>query len=360
MASDKIPGVYSSIDASAALKSISANEYVICIVAKGTADDTTFKLTNKAYAPYSFEDAKAKYGKDSNIISLMSTAIDNGGSKFIVVRVDASGATPDYATALSVSELEEAVDIVITDSVSPTDFATIKTSINSASADRKERTAVIGFDVNTDITTAVSATASLNSNRMLAVYPNPLDSNGNELSGMYAAAAVAGQLAGEIDPSMPMTGVELSGFYGLVKKLKSTEMEALIDAGIVPLSTTNGIIRIVRCITTYTKDAANLTDITWQEVTTTRVSDYIFKDLRNGLASKFQRAKQNKDTRDAIKSEVMTRLLTYQSLEYIENVADTDVNIEINLTNPLRNDVSFKYDVTGPLNVINLTGYLVI
>jgi hypothetical protein len=56
----------------------------------------------------------------------------------------------------------------------------------------------------------------------------------------------------------------------------------------------------------------------------------------------------------------MTRLITYQELEYIENVEDGDVTIAINPSNPLRNDVSFKYDVTGPLNIINLTGYLVI
>jgi phage tail sheath gpL-like len=177
---------------------------------------------------------------------------------------------------------------------------------------------------------------------------------------MYTAAAVAGQLAAEQDPSMPLTGVELVGFYGVAKKLKVTEMESLIDAGVVPLEAKNGAIRIVRCITTYTKNAQSIADITWQEVTTTRISDYVFKDMRDGLGIKFGRAKQNKDTRDAIRSEVMSRLIKYQELEYIENVKDTDVTITINPTNPLRNDVSFKYDVTGPLNVINLTGYLVI
>lgn len=362
MANDKIPGVYSSIDASAALKSLSANDYVIGIIAVGTSDDSTFQLTNKAYAPISFDDAKNKYGVDSKIVEIMSTSIDNGGSKFIVVRVDdiTVPANPDYASALAVSELEEAIDIILVDSMNPTIFASVKTSVNNASANRKERTAVVGFDTNTSITTANASAQAINSSRVLAAYPNFLDSSGVELPGYLTAAAIAGQLAGEKDPSMPMTGVELIGFYGLAKKLKDSEMESLIDAGIIPLEARNGSIRIVRCITTYTKDGSGATDSTWQEVTTIRISDYVFKDMREALAKKFQRAKQDKQTRDAIRSEVMTRLLQYQDLEYVENVVDTDVTISINPTNPLRNDVSFKYDVTGPLNIINLTGYLVI
>jgi phage tail sheath gpL-like len=361
MASNKIPGVYSSVDASAALKSISSNQYVIGIIASGTSDDTNIKLTNKAYAPFSFDDAKEKYGSDSNIITLMDTAMENGGTNFIVVRVnDSDSSNPDYAAALAISELEEAIDIVIIDSVNPTIFSTLKDSINNASADRKERTAVIGFAVGTDNATANSNANALNSNRILAAYPNPLDSLGNEISGIYTAAAIAGQLAAEQNPSMPMTGVEIKGFHGLSKKLKITEMESLIDNGVIPLQTLNGVIRIVRCITTYTKNNIGAVDYTWQEVTTVRISDYIFKDLRNRLSSKFQRAKQSQSTRDAVKSEVMTGLLSYQSLEYIENVTSTDVQIVINPINPLVNDVNFKYDVVGPLNIINLTGYLVI
>jgi phage tail sheath gpL-like len=362
MASDKIPGVYSSIDASAALKSLSANDYVIGIIAKGTTDDTTLQLTNKAYAPFSFDDAKSKYGKDSNIVKIMGTAIDNGGAKFIVIRVDDKTipATPDYPTAFSVSENEEAIDIVVTDSMNPTTFTTIKNSNINASNNRKERIAVVGFDTNIDLATVMTSASSINSARVITAYPNVLDIKGLELPGFYTAAALAGQLAKEQDPSMPMTGVELEGFYGLAKKLKDSEMESLIDAGVVPLEAKNGSIRIVRCVTTYTKDAQGATDITWQEVTTIRISDYIFKDMREGLARKFQRAKQTQDTRDAIRSEVMTRLLTYQELDYIENVGDQDVTININPSNPLKNDVNFKYDVTGPLNIINLTGYLVI
>lgn len=361
MAEYKIPGVYSSIDASAALRSLSANDYVIAIVAKGTADDTTLSLTEKAYAPTSFDDAILKYGADSNIVKMMEAAIENGGKKFIIVRVDDSvPASPDYLSALDVLALEEAVDIVITDALNPTQFTDIKNHVVATSLDRKERIAIVGVDAGTDMATAITNAKAINSGRVLTAYPNGLDANGAELPGFYTAAALAGQLAAESDPSMPMTGVELVGFYGLAKKLKNSELESLIDAGIIPLQAQNGAISIVRCITTYTKDSKNAADITWQEVTTTRISDYVFKDMRIRLARKFGRSKQNKDTRDAIKSEVLTSLIAYEELDYLENVTPNDVDITINATNPLQNDVKFKYDVTGPLNVIHLTGYLVI
>lgn len=354
----KIPGVYSNIDASAALKSLSANDYVIGVVGKGgTGKDAT--LVNKAYAPTSFDDAVTKYGEDSNIVKMMDIAITNGGSKFIVVMAD-EATTVDYVSALEILEMEEAVDIVITDAMTSVEFTNIKNHVVSASENRKERTAVVGFDAATDLSTAITNGTTINSGRILAAYPNGLDASGNELPGFYTAAALAGQLAAEQDPSMPMTGVEIKGFYGLAKKLKDSEMISLIDAGIVPLETRNGVIRIVRCITTYTKNSEGAEDITWQEVTTVRISDYIFKDMREALARKFSRVKQTKDVRDAIKSEVMSRLTQYQTSEYIENVEPTDATVEINPTNPLRNDVKFKYDVTGPLNVIHLTGYLVV
>jgi phage tail sheath gpL-like len=359
MAEFKIPGVYSEIDASAALRSLSANDYVIGVVAKGGLEGD-INLVNKAYAPYSFEDAIDKFGKDSNIIKIMDAASVNGATKFIVVRVLEGETNPDYNAALDILAMEEAVDIVLTDAMDLVTINMVKTHVNNASSSRKERFSVFGYDTNTNISTAITNATSVNSPRMIAAYPNGLNEEGEELPGFITAAALAGQLAGETDPSMPMTGVEIQGFYGLAIKISEAEMESLIDAGIVPLEIRNGTIRIVRCITTYTKDANDAVDITWQEITTIRISDYIFKDLREHLARTFARAKQNADTRDALRSEVVSRLMQYQDQDYLENVVEDDVAIEINPTNPLRSDVKFKYDVTGPLNVIHLTGYLVI
>jgi phage tail sheath gpL-like len=360
MAEYNIPGVYSKVDASAAVNALSPNENTICIIGTGTTDDTDLQLTNKALAPFSYNEVAEKYGADSNIAMLMEVAIKNGGKKFIIVRADDNLGEVDYVSALAVAELEEAVDIVIFDSTNPTDFDDLKTHNVQASENRKERIAFVGFAAGTDINVISTKAKELNSGLVYTFYPNVMDKEGNELDGIFGAAALAGQVAAELDPSMPMTNVELLGFYGLSKKLKDSEMDSLILSGVIPLEVRSGSIRIVRAISTYTEDETGFADTTWQELTTVRVTHYIFKDLREALAKDFSRAKQNKNTRDAIKSKVLTRLFSYQTLEYIENVTNEDVAILINPTNPLRNDVDFKYDVTGPLNVIHLTGHLVI
>jgi phage tail sheath gpL-like len=445
-----IPGVYSQIDASAAVQVVSANDAVIGIVA--TASTGT---DNKAVAPVNYQDAKTIYGADSNIVSLMKFAMDNGGNKFILVKaastaevaslkitaaattagditvsldgvakivaVEAaatavqiadliratafvgwtvSGAigtdtvtftatapgdkadavyTPgttgalgtmtttiqgtaltDYQAALDVLELEEAVSIVLVDSTVDAVHTLVKTHCVNASDNRRERVSYIGYAAGVDSATVKTNVATKNSGLIYTAYPNPIDINGNEVSGIYLAAAMAGLDASETDPSMPLTGLEVQGFYGLSKKLKDDEMNDLIVNGVIPLQITNGVIRVIRWISTYTKDDSAALDITWQERTTIKISHYVMKDLRADLTKKFSRAKQNKKARDSVKSAVLSKLKIYEGFEYIENVQNTDVEININPMSPTRNDVDFKYDVVTPMNVISLTGHMII
>lgn len=349
-----IPGVYSEIDASAAIKSLSPNNNVIGVVALSTTG-----TDEVAYAPSSFDDLVAKYGATNNMTKIVSTAMKNGANKFIVVKVKTAAAAADYEKALKALEQEEAVDIVLVDSNDPLIHAKVKTHNDLCATSRKERISVVGYAKASDVATVQTNALSLNQGRMFAVYPNLLDDTGAEVDGYITAAAIAGQVAAEVDPSMPMTNVEIKGFYGLVKKLNDADMDTLITSGIIPLESRNGVIRIVRLVSTYTKNAQAIADPTWREITTTRVSDYIMKDLRETLSRMFSRAKQGKGTRDAIKSEIVNKLLEYQALQYIEDVnPSTDVSINVNPTDPFRNDVTFSYNVTGPVNVIFLKGYL--
>lgn len=351
-----IPGVYSEIDASAAVSAMTPNNIVIGVVAQATKG-----TDGAAYGMVSVEDLVNKYGTDNNMYKIVMTAMANGASKFVVVKVKNTATVDEYKAALAALELEEAVKIVLTDSTDPQVHDAVKAHVKAASSSRKERIAFGGFAAATELATAKTNAETLNDGRFFATYPNPLDKSGAELPGWYAAAAVAGQLAAEDDPSMPMTNVEVNGFFGLKQKLKDSEISSLIDSGIIVLEVRNGVIRIVRFISTYTKGATGTKDITWQEVTTTRISDYIMEDLRNRISNKFARAKQSLATREAIKSEVVTALLQYQENGYIEEVdAAKDVSIAINPSDPFRNDVTFKYNVTGPVNVVFLKGYLVI
>lgn len=356
-----IPGVYSEIDASAAVSAMSQANAVIGVVATAT------KGTDEvAYGILSIEDLVNKYGSANNMYNIVMAAMANGANKFVVVKVKpgTQGGAPteaDYVKALEALENEEAVNIVLTDSTDPLVHVKIKEHCKAASSSRKERIAIVGTAKGADLQVVKTNAESLNDGRIYTAYPNPLDKAGAELDGFLTAAGVAGQLAAENDPSMPMTSVEVNGFYGLKQKLKDSEISALIDSGVIPLEVRNGVIRIVRFISTYTKNAQGAKDITWQEVTTMRISDYIVNDLRNRISTKFARAKQSLQTREAIKSEVTTALLQYQEQGYIEEVdAGKDVSVGVNPADPFRNDVTFKYNVTGPVNVVFLKGYLVI
>lgn len=351
-----IPGVYSKIDASAAVSALSPNETVIGIVAQADKGDD-----NVPFAPSSFERAVEEYGEDSPIIELMRVAMINGGNKFILTKVGVDEFNePDYDSAFEAMELEEAVRIIITDSMDELQHKKIKDHNIAASENRRERFAILGFPKGTAIEEAAIRAEDINSGRIIYSYPNVLDEAGEELDGIYNAAALAGRIAAEDDPARPMTNVDIRGFFGLAKKLKDSELNFLIEAGISPLEVRNGTIRIVRCITSYTKDETGTADITWQEITTVRISDYIFNDLRDRLTKKYSRAKQNQRTRDSIKSDVLTALQSYEALEYLQNVEIDDVSIRINEFDPTRSDVIFKYQVVTPLNVIFLTGHLVI
>lgn len=356
MAEYNIPGIYSEVDASAAVTTGADNANVIGIVATSTSGEF-----NKAYAPFSYDDAVTRYGADSNIVKLMAVASRNGGSKFITVRAEETLDVADYDAALKILALEEAVNIVIFDSTDKIEHDKLRQHCVASADNGNERIAFVGHAVGVAKAVVETNAKALNSGRVYTAFPNLLDSNGDEVDGIFVAAALAGAVAKEKDPALPMTGVRLEGFYGVAEKLEVLSVDQLIVSGVIPLKSNSGVITIVRAVSTYTKNGAAMADITWQELTTQRISDYVMKDMRARLASKYSRSKNTISTRNSIKSDVVTALLEYEASEYIEDVdSKNDASINVNPNDPTRSDVKFKYDVVSPLNVIKLTGHLVI
>ena len=60
----------------------------------------------------------------------------------------------------------------------------------------------------------VERAAQLNSERMVLVGPDALDSAGETISGVFMAAAVAGVIASNRDPAVPLNGAEVKGLGG--------------------------------------------------------------------------------------------------------------------------------------------------
>ena len=99
----------------------------------------------------------------------------------------------------------------------------------------------------------VTRAEAINSERMVLVGPDMKDESGKALSGVFAAAAVAGAIACGADPAVPLNGAELYGIGGLQSVYSDNDIDLLVQGGVTPLEDVGGVVSPVRGITTRTK-----------------------------------------------------------------------------------------------------------
>jgi len=106
----------------------------------------------------------------------------------------------DYERAFAALGKED-VRVLVCDSGDEAVQQALRSAVESASALRRERIAVVGCD-GAGVTELIARAEALNSERMVLVGPDALDSGGNPLSGVFAAAAVAALAAAGGDPAV--------------------------------------------------------------------------------------------------------------------------------------------------------------
>ncbi len=356
------PGVYSTLDASKAVSALPGTAKVIGLIANAKQG-----TKGKKYVVTTYSDAERTFSIDAaytHMTGLLYQLFKNGAKRIIAVpaaipaNAEGIATDQDYQDALDALLEEEAVQIVVCDSTAATVHAKIKTHVGDASADRKERIAIVGGPAQ-EASAAEAAAEAINSGRVFYVDPTPLAEDGvTELSGAYMAAAVAAQVAINVDPAMPLTGVVLKGFGGLKTKRSGDEIEALISAGVIPIESFNGEIQIVRAVSTYTKDAQGVEDTLWQELTTVLIADDVISSIRNDLARNYKRAKNSDSKRSSIKTRVTTILEAKMRAEIIEFY--TEPTVEKNPDKPTQSDVDFGFDVMDPLNQIHINAHMTV
>ena len=134
-----------------------------------------------------------------------------------------------------------------------------------------------------------------------------LDQAGKALSGIFAAAAVAGAIATTADPAIPLNGTPLKGLGGVSTLYNDNEIDLLVRGGVTPLEAVGGVVSPVRGITTRTT-TGGAQDITWRELTTILIVDDVIPSIRASLRSRFSRTKNTAQTRGAIRSQVIVEL----------------------------------------------------
>ena len=191
------PGVYSSYDASAIVSGSGAGK-TVGLVGVGTCEEmgTVVPISRQ-------EEAVAAFGAGTALTELVRLLLLNGAA---AVRAVAVTGTEDYAAAFAALEAEEDVGIVVCDSEELTVQQALRDSVIAASEARKERICVVPGGQGEDVSALVTRAQAINSERVVVTAPSPQAGDGARV-----AAAVAGAIAGESDPAIPMGGAALKG-----------------------------------------------------------------------------------------------------------------------------------------------------
>lgn len=347
------PGVYSSYDASTVVSAGRAAK-VIGVAAKAVKGTAGEVVTLTGYAA-----GVAAFGEDAADTPGMSTILRllfaNGASTVAAVRVAEAGAVKDYQDAFAALGGEEA-RILVCDSAEETVQQALRTAVEDASAARMERIAVVGGD-SESAAELVTHAAALNSERMVLVGPDALDSGGKTLPGVFAAAALAGVIASGRDPGVPLNGAEIRGLGGLGTAYTDNDIDLLVRGGVTPLESTAGTVSPVRGITTRTT-TGGAADTTWRELTTILIVDDVIPAVRQALRSKFARAKNTAQSRSAIRSQVIVELEKKVAEEIIDSYGE--VTVTASEDDPTVCLVEFSFAVAHGLNQIYLMVHITV
>lgn len=347
------PGVYSSYDASSVV-SAGTGAKTIGVAAKAAKGEVGETVTLTGYS----EGVNA-FGADAGtagMSAILKLLFANGASKVAAVRVAESGGRADYEAAFAALGSVEDVEIMVCGSAELEVQQALRAAVETASANRRERIAVVGGSGET-VSQLVAHAAGLNSERMVLVGPDGVDDGGGALEGVFCAAALAGAIAGIGDPAIPMNGTPLHGLSGLNAAYSDNDIDTLVRGGVTPLESVAGVISPVRCVTTKTTtgDAA---DATWRELSTICIVDNVIPAIRNTLRSKFSRTKNTARNRSAIRSQVIVELEKKLAAQIIDGYSDVSVTVLDD--DPTACLVEFGFAVAHGLNQIYLTAHITV
>lgn len=335
------PGVYSSYDASSVISAGGSGGTVGLAAVSETEAGKVFALSR-------YEDAVSQFGAGDRLTELIRILFLNGAAQVKAVAVaDENG----YEAAFALLQGEEDIAVVACDSTALAVQQKLRQSVEDASAARKERIAVVSGDSTETVSQLVERAAALNSERMVLVAPGETENGG------AVTAAVAGAIAGETDPAVPLGGAVLRGVETLSHNYEDGEVDTLIRGGVTPLELAGGQVSVVRGVTTRTK-SGETADATWRELTTIRIVDNVIPAVRSALRARFRRAKNTEQSRGAIRSQVVLELENKLAREIITGY--DGVRVQADTENPTVCLVDFSFTVAHGLNQIWVSAHITV
>lgn len=339
------PGVYSAYEISAVV-SAAARRGVAALAARsdgGTAGQL-YDLGSAAQAAEAF-------GAADRLTGLVRLLMANGAARVLAVPLaDADG----YEAAFALLNRQEGVTVVLCDSEDLSVQQALRDSVEAAAAQRRERIAVVCGGAGETVAQLTARAGSLNSRRVALVAPA---STAEDNAAAQVAAAVAGALCADGDPALPLGGAALRGLPGLAARYGESDLDALIRGGVTPVEAAGGRVCVVRGVTTHTK-TGGAADTTWRELTTIRIVDDVIPTVRAALTARFPRAKNTRQVRGAIRSQVVLELERKKAAEIIADYGE--VRAEPSADDPTVCLVSFAFALVHGLNQIWLSAKIAV
>ncbi len=348
------PGVYSSYDASSILSGEHTGKTVgvAAIAAEGDADEVVL-LHSYAEGVEAFgEDAAGTHG----MAAILKLLFANGAGAVKAVAVAVEDNEADYESAFALLGEEEDVEIVVCDSADEEVHETLREVVAEASELRRERIAVVGGS-GESAAEMIDHAEEINSERVVLVGPDVTLDDGTEVSAVFAAAAVAGVIAGSGDVSVPINGAALAGIKSVSARLDDNAVDSLVRGGVTALECVGGVCSPIRGITTKTT-SGGAADTTWRELTTILIVDDVIPSIRNAIRARFARSKNTAQTRGAIRSQVVLELEDKLSREMIDSYGD--VFVTAMASDPTVCLVEFGFTVAHGLNRVYLTAHITV
>ena len=341
------PGVYSAYDASS-MVSGGSGARVVGVAARAVSGDVGAVKLLTGYAA-----GAAAFGEDGEsrgMSTILKLLFRNGAASVRAVRVDGD----DYEAAFALLAACDDVQVMVCDSADAAVQQKLRDSVAEASANRRERIAVVGSD-GESVAELVERAAAINSERVVLVGGDALDEQGDEMPAVFAAAAVAGAIAAAGDPAVPVNGMPVYGLGGLAVNYNDNDIDVLVRGGVMPLESVGGVISPVRGVTTRTT-TGGAKDATWRELTTILIVDDVIPAVRSALRSRFARTKNTAQTRSAVRSQVIVELEKKLAAQIIDSYGS--VTAAASADDPSVCEVEFSFAVAHGMNQIYLTAHI--
>lgn len=241
-------------------------------------------------------------------------------------------------------------NIIISPYATQDALTALRTHLDFVSGPLEQRGAVGVSGWSASLATGITLASSLNSGRITLGWHN-----GSVMLPAEIAAAYGAVIASEEDPARPLNTLAMAlDVTAITSRPGRTEQESALHNGLTPFEVGPGdTVQIVRAISTYTRNATGVDDVSLLDLTTIRTLDYVRKACRERISLRFPRNKLSTRTPPLVESELYDVLLKLEELEIVENVeANKDrLIVERDSQDSNRIDARIPADVVNGLHV---------